>query len=103
MPFRTVDAKRPWSDLIGYSRSVRVGDVIEVGGTSATLITGEVIAPMNAYKQTQHILKVISEAVIELGGEVEDIVRTRAYLTNIENWEDVGRAHGEIFAITRPA
>ena len=103
MPFQTVDAQRPWSALIGYSRAVRVGNMIVVGGTSATLSTGEVVAPGSAYEQTRHILEVIVEAIAELGGAVEDIVRTRAYLTNIDDWEKVGKAHGEFFIPTRPA
>lgn len=103
MPYRNVDARRPWAPLIGYSRAVRVGAVIEVGGTSATLPDGQVVAPGGAYLQTKHILQVISEAVIELGGRVEDIVRTRAFLSDIDQWEDVGRAHGEVFGAIQPA
>ena len=98
-----VDARRPWAPLIGYSRAVRVGNLIEVGGTSATLPSGEVVAPGDAYVQTQHILRVVTDAVIELGGRVEDIVRTRAFLSNIDQWESVGRAHGEVFGAIQPA
>lgn len=101
-PFRAVDARRPWAPLIGYSRAVRVGNIIEVGGTSATTPEGDVYAPDNAYKQTQHILDAIRDAVVELGGGVEDIVRTRAFLTDITQWEQVGRAHGEVFSSIRP-
>lgn len=103
MPYRKVDARRPWAPLIGYSRAVRVGAVIEVGGTSATLPDGQVVAPGDAYLQTKHVLQVITAAVIELGGRVEDIVRTRAFLSDIDQWEDVGRAHGELFGTIQPA
>lgn len=103
MPYRKVDARRPWAALIGYSRAVRVGAVIEVGGTSATLPDGQVVAPGDAYLQTKHVLQVITAAVIELGGRVEDIVRTRAFLSDIDQWEAVGRAHGELFGTIQPA
>lgn len=98
-----VDAKRPWAALISYSRAVRRADLIEVGGTSATLPSGEVVAPGDAYEQTKHILGVIEEALKELGASLGDVIRTRAYLTRIEDWEEVGRAHGEAFAGVPPA
>lgn len=101
--YRRVDAKRPWAELISYSRAVRRGDLIEVGGTSATLLDGTVVAPGDAYEQTKHILKVIEEAIVELGGTLADVVRTRAYLTDIGDWEKVGRAHGEAFRSIAPA
>src|SRR5690349_10171569 len=101
--YRKVDAKRPWAQLIGYSRAVRVHNFIEVGGTSATLPNGEVVSPGDAYAQTKHVLEVITAAVIELGGTVEDIVRTRVFMSDIDQWEDVGRAHGEVFGEIEPA
>ena len=101
--YRRVDAQRPWAALISYSRAVRRGDLIEVGGTSATLPDGTVVAPGDAYEQTKHILAVIEAALAELGGTLEDVVRTRAYLTNISDWEQVGRAHGEAFGSIAPA
>lgn len=98
-----VHARRPWAAVVGYSRAVRVGNVIEVGGTSATTPDGEVIAPRDAYLQTQDILHTIADAIAELGGGMEDVVRTRAYLTDISQWEEVGRAHGEVFGDILPA
>jgi enamine deaminase RidA (YjgF/YER057c/UK114 family) len=94
----SVDAKRPWSALIGYSRAVRRGDVIEVSGTSATTLDGQVVAPGDAYEQTRYILGEIIAALAELGATPADVVRTRVYLTDIGQWEAAGRAHGEVFA-----
>jgi enamine deaminase RidA (YjgF/YER057c/UK114 family) len=103
MTYKAVDAQRPWASLVGYSRAVRVGNIIEVGGTSATLPTGEVHAPGDAYRQTAHILEVVVAALRELGAAPEDVVRTRAYLCDINQWKEVGRAHGELFGHIRPA
>lgn len=101
--YRTVDAKRPWAPLIAYSRAVRRGNVIEVGGTSATSPEGEVLFPNDAYAQTQYVLAAMMAAVEELGGSASDVVRTRAFLTNVDDWQAVGRAHGEVFAGIEPA
>lgn len=101
--YRTVDAKRPWSALIAYSRAVRRGAVIEVGGTSATSPEGEVLFPNDAYAQTKYVLDVMMSAIQELGGSAHDVVRTRAFLTNVDDWQGVGRAHGEMFALIKPA
>lgn len=103
MTMQRVDARRPWAPAIGYSRAVRVGNLIEVAGTSATSAEGEVIHPGNAYLQAQHVLQVMMKAIDELGGTAADVVRTRAYLTHIDDWEKVGQAHGEIFAGLGPA
>lgn len=101
--YRRVDPARPWASTIRYSRAVRRGNLIEVGGTSSTGAGGEVHHPGDAYRQTQHVLGVVVAAIEELGGTAADVVRTRAYLTRIEDWEDVGRAHGEVFADIDPA
>ena len=101
--YRRVSAERPWAELIGYSRAVRLGPLIEVGGTTATAKDGEVLYPGDAYQQTKYSLEVMVESVKELGGTVHDIVRTRAFLTNIDDWEAVGRAHGELFKELDPA
>lgn len=103
MDYRTVDAKRPWAALIAYSRAVRRGNLIEVGGTSATSGDGEALFPGDAYEQTRYVLRAMVTAIEELGGAPEDVVRTRAYLTDITDWEKVGRAHGETFAGISPA
>jgi enamine deaminase RidA (YjgF/YER057c/UK114 family) len=101
--YRTVDARRPWAPIIAYSRAVRRGNVIEVGGTSATSPEGEVLYPGDAYEQTRHVLGVMVSAIEELGGTVADVLRTRAFLTDVDDWEAVGRAHGEVFSGVYPA
>lgn len=101
--FQRVSAERPWAELIGYSRAVRLGPLIEVGGTTATAKDGAVLFPDDAYQQTKYSLEVMIASVNELGGTVRNIVRTRAFLTNIDDWEAVGRAHGEFFKEFNPA
>lgn len=101
--YRTVDAQRPWAPIIAYSRATRRGNVIEVGGTSATTPDGNVLFPGDAYEQTKHVLSVMVAAIEELGGTAADVVRTRAFLTNVDDWEAVGQAHGEVFAKVYPA
>ncbi len=101
--YRTVDARRPWAPIIAYSRAVRRGNVIEVGGTSATSPDGEVLYPGDAYGQTKHVLDVMLSAIEELGGTAADVLRTRAFLTKVDDWEAVGRAHGEVFSEVYPA
>ncbi|MBS1536983.1 MAG: RidA family protein [Bacteroidetes bacterium] len=93
----------PWEPLVGYSRAVRVGNVIHVSGTTAIDENGEVISPENSFLQTEAILKKIQTAIEYLGGRIEDVVRTRIYVVNIQDWEQIGRAHGEIFRNIRPA
>jgi len=100
---RTVPARRRWGPIVGYSRAVRVGDVIEVSGTSATGEDGAAIAPGDAYAQTQLILATIGDALRELGSGVEDVIRTRVFLTDIDLWVDVARAHREVFGSILPA
>jgi enamine deaminase RidA (YjgF/YER057c/UK114 family) len=98
-----VDGKRPWAPVVGYSRAVRRGDVVEVSGTSATRQDGSVVSPGDAYGQTVEILRVITEALTELGATVDDVVRTRVYLTDIGLWQQVARAHGQVFSTVLPA
>jgi enamine deaminase RidA (YjgF/YER057c/UK114 family) len=98
-----VDAKRPWASIVGYSRAIRNGNLVEVSGTSATTADGRVVAPNDPYLQTQYILREVLDALAHLGAGPADIVRTRVFLTSIEHWEAVGRAHGEVFAGLDPA
>jgi len=91
-----------WESIVGYSRAVRVGDVIEVSGTCAVDDEGNLFAKGDPYAQTKRILEIIIKAVENLGGKTDDVVRTRIFVTNIDNWMDVGRAHGEIFNAIRP-
>ena len=102
-PRRTAPAKRPWAKVVGYSRAVRVGHQVEVAGTGPAEEDGTVVAPGDAYAQTAFCLQVIGEALAEVGASFEDVIRTRVYLRHIDDWEAVGRAHGEVFADIQPA
>ena len=91
-----------WEQQIGYSRAVRVGSIIEVAGTTA-VEHDRVIGENDAYAQAKFIFSKIDKALTECGTSLNDVVRTRMYVTDIEYWEAVGRAHGECFAAIRPA
>ncbi|NJK62865.1 MAG: RidA family protein [Synechococcaceae cyanobacterium SM2_3_1] len=93
----------PWEAYVGYSRAIRVGDWIEVSGTVAADETGEVVGAGDAYAQTRFILDKIEKALISAGSGLKDVIRTRIYVTNIADWDAIGRAHGEVFAQIRPA
>ena len=92
----------PWEDVVGYSRAVRVGDTVHVSGTTATR-DGAVVGAGDAYRQAQVALEIIVAALAECGASPADVVRTRMYVTDISQWEAVGRAHGEVFADVKPA
>lgn len=93
----------PYTEKWGYSRAVRIGNRIEVAGTSATRDDGSVHAPGDPYEQTLYIIRVMQAAVERLGGSISDTVRTRAYLVNVDDWQEVGRAHREVFGEIAPA
>ena len=92
----------PWENIVGYSRAVRIGNQIEVSGTIATE-DQQVVGKGNAYEQTKCILQKIQSALLDAGASINDVIRTRIYVTDIRLWEEVGRAHGEFFADTKPA
>jgi enamine deaminase RidA (YjgF/YER057c/UK114 family) len=91
-----------WEKTVGYSRAVRVGNQIEVAGTTA-MDGDQLIGQDDAYAQTKFIFEKIESALKDLGGSLQDVVRTRMYVTNIEEWEEIGRAHGAFFKDIRPA
>jgi enamine deaminase RidA (YjgF/YER057c/UK114 family) len=102
MERRVVPAESPFVATVGYSRAVRVGPHVHVSGT-APIMPGEAEPPIDPYEQTKRCLEIVVAALEEVGARPEDVVRTRAYLTDADDWKDVGRAHGEVFGAVRPA
>ena len=97
-----ISSGSPWEDVVGYSRAVRVGNVVEVAGTTA--VDGDaLVGEGNMYLQTQFILQKIGKALEQAGSSLEHVVRTRMFITDISLWEEAGRAHGEVFSSIKPA
>lgn len=92
----------PWENIVGYSRAVRIGNQLEISGTVATDDNG-VVAKGDAYGQTVFILQKIGKVLSQAGFSVQDVVRTRMFVTDISRWEEYGQAHGEVFAAIKPA
>jgi len=92
-----------WEDIVGYSRAVRVGNIIEIAGTTAVDESGEVQGIGDPYVQTKFILGKIEKFLIKAGAGLEDVVRTRMFVTDISQWEQIGKAHGEFFSHIKPA
>ena len=99
---QVVPADSPWAPVVGYSRAVRVGNQIHVSGTAAVMPDGGP-PPPDAYGQARRCLEIILAALAELDARPEDVVRTRVYVTSADDWEEIGRAHGEVFGEIRPA